>query len=159
MGIGNLLDVASRALSVYQDAMSITGQNISNANNTDYSKQKVIFASDVTVGGTGNGVKIADIERVRNTLIDTQVQNYQSTLSDSTKRSDSLQQIESVLDEPSTDGLSTYFTNFFNSFSQLTATPNSTSLRLNVIQQAQQLSTRFKEVIDGILTVQSSFTV
>jgi len=156
MGIGNLLDVASRALSVYQDAMSITGQNISNANNTDYSKQKVIFASDVTVGGTGNGVKIADIERVRNTLIDTQVQNYQSTLSDSTKRSDSLQQIESVLDEPSTDGLSTYFTNFFNSFSQLTATPNSTSLRLNVIQQAQQLSTRFKEVIDGILTVQSS---
>jgi flagellar hook-associated protein 1 FlgK len=89
-------------------------------------------------------------------LIDTQVQTYQSTLSDSTKRSDSLQQIESVLDEPSSDGLSTYFTNFFNAFSQLTATPNSTSLRLNVIQQAQQLSTRFKEVIDGISTVQSS---
>ena len=156
MGIGNLLDVASRAMSVYQDAMSITGQNISNANTADYSKQNVIFASDVTVAGTGNGVKIADIERVRNTLIDTQVQTYQSALSDSTKRSDSLQQIESVLDEPSTDGLSTYFTNFFNSFSQLTATPNSTSLRLNVIQQAQQLSTRFKEVIDGITTVQSS---
>jgi len=156
MSIGNLLDVASRAMSVYQDAMSITGQNISNANNTDYSKQKVIFASDITVGGTGNGVKIADIERVRNALVDTQVLTYQSTLSDSTKKTNTLQQIESVLDEPSTSGLSTYFTNFFNSFSQLTATPNSTSLRLNVIQQAQQLSTRFKEVIDGISTVQSS---
>ena len=90
MAMINLLDVASRAMSVYQDAMSITGQNISNANTTDYSKQSVIFASDVTVAGTGNGVKIADIERVRNTLIDTQVQTYQSALSDSTKRSDSL---------------------------------------------------------------------
>jgi len=77
-------------------------------------------------------------------------------LSDSTKKSNTLQQIESVLDEPSTDGLSTYFTNFFNSWSQLTTTPNSTSLRLNVVQQAQQLSDRFKEVIDGISTVQSS---
>jgi flagellar hook-associated protein 1 FlgK len=156
MSIGNLLDVASRAMSVYQDAMSITGQNITNANNTDYSKQKVILASDVTIGGVGNGVKVADIQRVRNTLIDTQVQTYQSTLSDSTKKSDTLQQIESVLDEPSTDGLSTYFTNFFNSWSQLTTTPNSTSLRLNVIQQAQQLSTRFGQVIDGISAVQSS---
>jgi|BarGraIncu00222A_1022003.scaffolds.fasta_scaffold26952_2 flagellar hook-associated protein 1 FlgK len=156
MSIGNLLDVASRAMSVYQDAISVTGQNITNANNTDYSRQNVILASDVTAGGQGDGVKIADIQRVRNTLIDTQVQNYTSVLSDATKKSDTLQQIESVLDEPSTDGLSTYFTNFFNSFSQLTATPNSTSLRLAVTQQAQQLSDRFKQVFDGISTVQSS---
>jgi len=51
MSVGNLLDIASRAMSVYQDAMSVTGQNITNANNTNYSKQKVILASDVTVGG------------------------------------------------------------------------------------------------------------
>jgi len=156
MSVGNLLDIASRAMSVYQDAMSVTGQNITNANNTNYSKQKVILASDVTVGGVGNGVKVEDVQRVRNALIDTQIQNHQSMLSDSTKKSNTLQQIESVLDEPSTDGLSTYFTNFFNSWSQLTTTPNSTSLRLNVVQQAQQLSDRFKEVIDGISTVQSS---
>jgi len=156
MSIGNLLDVASRAMNVFQDAISTTGQNITNANNTDYSRQKVILSSDVTIAGQGDGVKVADIQRVRDTLVDTQVQTYQSVNSDASKKSDTLQQIESVLAEPSTDGLSTYFTNFFNSFSQLTSNPNSTSLRLNVIQQAQQLSDRFKQVIDGISTVQSS---
>jgi len=58
----------------FQDAISTTGQNITNANNTDYSRQKVILSSDVTIAGQGDGVKVADIQRVRDTLVDTQVQ-------------------------------------------------------------------------------------
>ena len=71
MSIGNLLDVASRAMDVYQDAISVTGENITNVNNTDYSRQNVVLSSNVTIGGQGDGVKIADIQRVRDALIDT----------------------------------------------------------------------------------------
>ncbi|MEW6653806.1 MAG: flagellar hook-associated protein FlgK [Bacteroidota bacterium] len=154
MGIGRLLDLSVRTMSTYQSAIDIASQNISNAGSPDYTRQKVVLASETINNGQGAGVKIQDVLRVRDEILDNQLRKYQSTYSDSTKRSEILQKIEAILGEPSDEGLSAYFTQFFNSWDELSANPTSTQLRLNVIQKAQQLSERYKNQIDGFSEIQ-----
>ncbi len=155
MGIGRLLDISVRSMAAYQRAMDVTSQNISNAGNPEYTRQKTIFATEETQAGIGMGVKIQDVLRIKNNLLDNQIRKYQSSLSDAEKRSELLQQIESVIAEPSDIGISSYMNEFFNSWSQLATNPNSTQLRTQVIQKAQRLSERFAEIFEGFSSVQS----
>ncbi|KAF0151672.1 MAG: flagellar hook-associated protein FlgK [Ignavibacteria bacterium] len=154
MGIGRLLDLSVRTMSTYQSAIDIASQNISNAGSADYTRQKVVLASETANNGQGAGVKIQDVLRIRDEILDSQLRKYQSTYSDNTKRSEILQKIEALLGEPSDEGLSAYFTQFFNAWDELSANPTSTQLRLNVIQKAQQLSERYKDQIDGFSEIQ-----
>lgn len=154
MGVGRLLDMSVRTMSAYQSAIDVATQNISNAGSPDYTRQKVVLASETVNNGQGAGVKIQDVLRIRDEILDTQLRKYQSTYSDNTKRSEVLQKIEAILGEPSEDGLSSYFTQFFNAWDELSANPTSIQLRLNVVQKAQQLSERFKDQIDGFSEIQ-----
>jgi flagellar hook-associated protein 1 FlgK len=47
-------------------------------------------------------------------------------------------------------------TQFFNSWDQLSAQPNSTPLRLNVIQKAQSVSDRFTQILNGLNDIQTT---
>ncbi len=154
MGIGRLMDIAVRTMGTYQRAIDIASNNVSNAGSKDYTRQKVVLASEVNQGGEGAGVKIQDVLRVRNDILDAQIRKYQSSLSDAEKRSEVMQQIESIIAEPSENGLSTYFNEFFNSWNELTANPNSTQLRLNVVQKGLRLSERYKETVDALSEIQ-----
>ncbi|MEW6507383.1 MAG: flagellar hook-associated protein FlgK [Bacteroidota bacterium] len=155
MGIGRLLDISVRSMAAYQRAMDVTSQNIANAGNPEYTRQKTVFATEETQAGIGMGVKIQDVLRIKNNLLDNQIRKYQSSFSEAEKRSELLQQIESVIAEPSEIGLSSYMTEFFNSWSQLAANPNSIQLRTQIIQKAQRLSERFSEIFEGFASVQS----
>lgn len=154
MSIGRLLDISVRTMSTYQSAIDTASQNISNAGNPDYTRQKVLFANEVGEKGIGIGVKIQDVLRIRNDILDSQLRKYQSSLSDSEKRSEVLKQIEAIISEPSSNGLSTFINEFFNAWDALSANPNSQQLRLTVIQKAQELSSRFKDTIDGFTEIQ-----
>ena len=67
MAVG-LLGTAASGLLAFQRAISVTGNNISNANNEDYSRQRVELgtrqSSFTGQGYIGNGVKIESIERM-----------------------------------------------------------------------------------------------
>ena len=156
MSIGRVLDISVRTMSVYQRAVDVASNNISNAQNPDYSRQRVVFGTEPSDILGGMGVKIQDIQRIKDNMLESQLQKYQSALSDANKRSTVLQQIESMISEPSDQGLGTYFTNFFNSWNLLTANPNSIPNRLDVIQKAQSLSDRFKQTYDDLTEVQST---
>ncbi len=156
MGLGRIFDISVRTMSVYQRAIDVSSQNISNANNPDYSRQKVVLTSEITQGDKGTGVKLQDVLRIRDNMLDSQLRKYQSTLSDANRRSEILKQVESIISEPSENGLSTYITEFFNAWDELTTNPNSVQLRLNIIQKAQRMSERFKETMDGFSEIQYS---
>lgn len=153
MGIGRIFDISVRTMATYQRALDVTSQNISNAGSTDYTRQKVVFGTEQTQAGMGMGVKIQDVVRVKNDLIENQIRQFQSAYSDANKRSELLQQIETILAEPTDHGLSSYFNDFFNSWDQLTTNPTSIQLRSQIIEKAQRLSERFKDVYDSISSV------
>jgi flagellar hook-associated protein 1 len=156
MSVGRLMDIAVRTMQTYQQAIDIASHNVSNANNKDYSRQKVVFASVVGEKSNGAGVRIQDIQRMRDVLNDSQIRKYLSQNSDAQTRSSYLSQIETVISEPTDNGISNYISTFFNAWDTLTTNPTSTGARSNIIQSAQEISTRFKEILDGLNSVKNS---
>jgi flagellar hook-associated protein 1 FlgK len=159
MSISRVFDISRRSLAAYQRSLDITTHNIANASNPDYSRQRVELVSDIPerVNGFlwGTGVKIADISRARDTLLDRQIINYNQKFSDQEKQSAILSQVEQVFAEPGEQGLSGVLDQFFNSWHELSATPNSIPLRNSVINAAQNVSNKIQDLNSSLDIVRS----
>ncbi len=160
MGISNILDIGTRSLTAYQEALDVTAQNISNSGNPDYSRQTAELGTETSQmrGGFiwGTGVKLEDINRIHDALTDQQLRSYNSKYAGSNNTNVLLNQVQSLLNEPSDQGISGLTTAFFNSWQQLSVTPNSASLRQNVVQATQSLSDQIQTVSSGWDSIQTN---
>jgi len=154
MPVSYSLEIAKNSLGTYQRALDVTSHNVANANNANFSRQKILFGTEKSTTQNlqeiGAGVKIDDILRVRNSLTDLQIRNYNQKYADVNKRSMLLEHVEGLFTEPSELGLSTTLTTFFNSWDELAVTPNSIPLRRNVINTAKTLSGQISNIYDGL---------
>ncbi len=159
MSISSVFDISTKSLMSYQEALDVTSNNISNAANPDYSRQQVVLSEDPSqqVGNFifGTGVKLGDIQRVTDNLTNSQIWTNNAKYSNNNQSSSVLNQIQQLFAEPSTSGLSSLSTAFFNAWQQLSVTPNSNALRNNVIQTAQSLSAQVQNINDGFNSVKS----
>ena len=157
MGLSRIFDISRRSLATYQKAMDVTSHNVANASNENYSRQRVSFtAENPEIGANfiwGSGVKIDEVQRVRSTLIDSQLRTAYGNANGNEQQSELLSQIEQVFSEPSELGISNMMTQFFNSWNELAVSPNSMALRYNVLQKSQQLTDRIQVVYDNLNTV------
>lgn len=162
MAVTRLLDIASRSLGVYQRALDVTAHNVSNANNPQYSRQRVVLTAEKSEiradGDWGTGVSIRDILRVRDNLNEIQIRTYNQKYSAANKKSELLGQIETVFAEPSDSGLSSLINKFFNSWDKLAASPNDTSLRNAVVQSAQLMGDKLQNIHDGLAQVKEDIS-
>lgn len=159
MSISRVFDISRRSLAVYQRSLDLTAHNIANASNPDYSRQRVELTADTPerVNGFiwGTGVKIAQVTRARDTLLEKQVVNFTQRFSNQEKQSLILSQVEQVFAEPGELGLSGVLNKFFNAWQELSVTPNSIPLRNNVINYAQNLSTKIEGLNNDLDIVRS----
>lgn len=156
MALSRIFDIAQRSLGVYQKALDVTSHNVANASNPNYSRQRVNFNTEIPEINSGmiwgTGVNISNVERVRNQLTESQILNNSPKYSFHEKESYLLGQIETVFSEPSELGLSNLISEFFNSWGELSVTPNSVPLRNNVIYSAQNLAAK-------VDTIKESFDI
>ncbi|MDD5529917.1 MAG: flagellar hook-associated protein FlgK [bacterium] len=159
ISLSQILDIGKKSLSSHQYALSVTGQNIANVNTPGYSRQRPIFESDmpmdITPGPVGTGVKIEDIERIRDQLVDAQVKDQLSQVGEWDKSSMLLTEIESILNEPTDTGLSKIISDFFNAWSDVSNSPEETGPRRVLAAKAGTLSETFhrlKEQLQGSIT-------
>ncbi|KAB2847096.1 MAG: flagellar hook-associated protein FlgK [Melioribacteraceae bacterium] len=157
MSINKLFDISRRSLLTYQAALNATSNNISNASNPEYSRQRVILGAErpeYTANlSFGSGVKIEDIRRVRDSIIDSQIWSFNSKSSFAGKQASTLSKLEALLSEPSELGLSNLTAQFFNSWDKLAVDPSSTALRNNVLNTAQNLSGKMENIYEGYTQV------
>lgn len=150
MAITKIFDIASRSLTVQRRALEITSHNIVNASNPNYSRQRIFFEtdiSDLSAGRVwGNGVKIQDVLRVRDSLIESHIRSANTKFSDANRQGQLINNVEKVFGEPTEFGLANLFTGFFNSFSELAVSPDSTALRNNVLNAANGISTKVNSI-------------
>ncbi len=162
MSLGRIFDIAQSSLATYQGAIDVTSNNIANASNPDYSRQRANLSTTTPQQQAnliwGTGVQIADIQRITDQLTNTQINTNNSKYSNSNTSSSLLTQVQSLFSEPSATGLSNLTTSFFNSWEQLSVTPNSISLRNNVIQAGQNLSDKIQSINQGIQTIKASIS-
>jgi flagellar hook-associated protein 1 FlgK len=148
------LNIASTALRTQQILLDIANQNIANANTPGYSRQSA--AVDPTLaypfpalnasgqpGQLGTGVQVSSITRARDTFADTQIRGQFSEQGRWDSRSAALQQVEAAINEPSTNGLSSQLSKYWQSWQTLANSPSDASVRAVVIQQGQALAQAF----------------
>jgi flagellar hook-associated protein 1 len=159
MALTKIFDISARSLSVYRRAMEVTSHNIANASNPSFSRQRILFeteTSDLSAGMVwGNGVKIADVLRVRDQLVDAHIIGTNPKYSDSNRQSQLINDVEQIFSEPSDLGVSNLLTNFFNSFNELAVTPNSSPLRVNVINAANNLSAKVSSINQSLSSLKT----
>lgn len=154
MGLFGALDVGYRGLTASQLSMSVTGQNISNANTEGYSRKRVQISSDSrlddTFGQMGNGVVVDQVERIRNQFIDVQVNKEVGTKGYYETLDGAYERIENIFTEPTENGLNQYLDTFWNSWQDLSNNPADLSARELVKTNSEVLTSQFETVADQL---------
>ncbi|MNI45851.1 Flagellar hook-associated protein 1 [compost metagenome] len=124
------IETAKRSLNTQTAALNTAGHNIANVNTEGYSKQVVKmqaslpmeaygFLRSTAAGQMGTGVDFTSIERVRQSFLDDQYRNESSNSGNWDVRFDTLQKLESIVNEPSDTGIRKVLDNFWNAWSDL----------------------------------------
>lgn len=144
-GLFSTFNTAVKGLNAQQTALSTSSNNISNANTEGYSRQRVELKEDITyeiagVGRMGTGVKIEDVVRTVDGLVDYQIRNENSTLNQYSAKSDVMSQLEAVFNEPSDSGVNASIGEMFNAWQQLSNNPESSGAKIVVVEKSMTLA-------------------
>jgi flagellar hook-associated protein 1 FlgK len=134
------MDSALKSMTANQLALSVASNNIANAENKDFTRQRLITApSGSDLMGIGRGVDIVGVEAVRDALIETRLKQEISARSGYDRLTNGLRNVEFLFNDTENTGLLQSVTDFFNSFHQLSLDPASPNFRQEVKVKAQAL--------------------
>jgi len=159
-GLFGILGISSGALQADQGAAAITGNNIANVNTPGYSREQINLSENapIQVGNflLGDGVSLDQTTSIRDNLLQQRINQENQSAGQLSAFLGPLNQVQSIFNETSSSGLQTPLTAFFNSLSQLSATPNSSALREGVITAGQNLASAFQQDASTLQSLQSN---
>lgn len=154
IGLNIALQIARKALSTYQLAITVHGNNITNVNSEGYSRRRTEIregvSTNIGVGHVGLGVNVETITRLRNRFLDDAYRKENAQLGKFETMEQTLSEIEMVLNEPSETGLGTILGDFWNAWQDLANNPESQTARELVTGAAATLCTALR-TLDGQL--------
>src|SRR5579872_5210422 len=140
--LGSALMNAANSMQAFTQSLSVIENNITNANTPGYAEQDQLLVAqpfDPQYGATG-GVIAGSLISSRSEYLEQAVRNQSESLGYAQQQSADLGQIQPLFDLTSTTGIASALNSFFNSFSQLSISPNDTVSRQAVLQQATSLA-------------------
>ncbi len=158
-GLFGSLSIALTSLSVSQQEMAVTGNNVANANTPGYSREiPAAVAGDpilIAALSFGTGVLLQKIESLRDPILEIQLHQETQQQSKLSTELGHLQQIQAQFGSSSA-GIGADITNFFNSLQQLSADPANLALRQTVLTSAGNLATDFNTTARNLQTQRSN---
>ncbi len=159
------LQTALSGLLAEQQAIDLTGQNISNANTEGYSRQVAVLQTNEPMripalspttgegGQLGTGVSVATYTRIRNTYLDAQYRTQNSELGSATTQANELQQAQSAFDEPSSAGIASQLSTFWSAWGELANAPSSEAAKVAVVSAGSELADTLNQVSAQLQTI------
>lgn len=154
--LNSALQIMTGALSADQAALDVTSNNIANANTPGYVRQVPVFQSNdaVTISGIsyGQGVQMTSAQSQRSLVLEAGLQQQTQAQQASSSDLTAMQQVQSIFNQVTTgsgsgtNSLGDKITGFFNSLTQLEASPASIPLRANVLAAASTMTSTFNNV-------------
>ncbi|AWY40699.1 flagellar hook-associated protein FlgK [Pseudomonas putida] len=155
----SLLNIGMSGLSASHASLVTTGNNISNVDTVGYSRQQTVQNSknSIQYGNVfiGTGTTLADVRRVYNSYLDSQLQTTTSLNSDAQAYLGQATQVDKLLSDSGT-GVTKSLQAFFSSLQTLAANSNDNAARQALLTNAQGLSSRFN-AISKQLTQQNTY--
>ena len=157
--LSSTLSIATQSLLAQETALSVTNNNIANANTIGYARETVNLSetSPISNGSLtiGSGVTVSGISSVQDELLSLRIQSQTSAQSSSDAQVNALNQIQTLF-PLSGNSLASSFSGFFTSLSALSANPTDTADRQTVISSAQTLVDQFNTISAGLSGPSSS---
>lgn len=154
------LDIARSSLFAHQQYLDVTGHNIANANVEGYSRQRLNLNAGLDIygmgypGAVGTGVRVEQLERVRDTLLDRDFRRQQAELQHNQTRLDYLTRLENIYGDLGDTGLQASADRFFDAWQEAAQRPEDLSLRQVLLQRGQDLAEQVQQMDADALQLQ-----
>lgn len=153
-GLFQGLEIGKRALLTHQLSLQTIGHNIANVNTPGYTRQRVRITNSMPEQTArhivGTGIEADDIRHVRDLFLGRQWREANKSLGDWTYQQKTLSQIETLLNEPSENGLGATLDAFWDSWSELSTNSDSVNNRRLILTQANQLIASFRQLAEHL---------
>ncbi|MBI5017397.1 MAG: flagellar hook-associated protein FlgK [Deltaproteobacteria bacterium] len=156
------LNIGRSSLLAHQTALDVTGHNLANVQTEGYSRQRVALTASLPIqspqGPEGSGVNADRIQRLQLGYLDRQMGKANTQHSYDAALVQGYDELQGVLGEPSSNGLGTALTEFWNSWEALSARPSDASVRAQVIDRSQHLALVFNQKMDALDDAEARFS-
>lgn len=149
------LTKAMSGLNAAQKGLQVTSHNLSNIHTQGYTRQNLLQSESpyLTVGNKGGylmqvglGVSTDEIRQIRDSLIDKRLRTETSVLNYYQTLNTTINDIQTVFDEPYGDTLSDMLNTFWAQTNKLSNNPTGVEERLSFISTAQTLAEKLNSV-------------
>lgn len=143
-------EIARSGLFASERALYVTGHNIANINTAGFSRQQAIIAAAAPDYSKkfpeGLGATIEQVRQIRQTFLDNVYWSENEVLGYQETRLKTLNDIQSIIGEPLTDGLQSVMNQFWDSWQELSKSPESLTVRALVRQRANAFVTQANHI-------------
>ena len=160
MSLNGLLQIGKSALMASQVAINTTSHNIANVNTPGYNRQEVILSVAIPSpsgnGYIGNGVTVESIKSSYDQFLQAQLVSQQQTYGRSDVLNQSMNQIQQIFNDAQGTGISSYLTDYFNAWNQVSANPEGQTERSLLLQKADSLVRAMQQAESAVSDVISN---
>ncbi len=161
------LQTALSGLLADQQAIDVTGHNITNASTPGYSRQTVQLQTNDPMriaalapgtgegGQLGTGVMVTGYTRIRASYLDAEYRNQNTALGASSSEVEGLEQAQAAFDEPSSAGIASQFSKFWSAWASLANLPSSEAAKVAVVSAGTQLASALNELSSQLNTIEA----
>lgn len=155
-GLGAAFQIGRSALAAYQAAITITGQNIANVGNPDYTRQSGRLASVYSGAATGTispgiGVRLDSLQRHADAAVESRLRLAYGMRSGAELTYQTLSRVEALYNELTEYDLSSQLNEFFKSLADLQTDPLETASRNLVVSNADAIIRTLQRQRSGLL--------
>lgn len=154
------LNVAIRGLFTAQRSLDTVNHNLNNVNTPGYSRQRAVqvaarpMALNDGTGMMGTGSDVVSVDRVRDEYLDFKYWSENITMGEWQAKSEALDDMEAIFNEPSDSGFTTILNDFYNSLQELGKDPSSAAVRALVKQKGVTVAKYFNNVAENFEKLQ-----
>jgi len=145
---------SANALRVYSEALDVVQNNVTNANTPGFASQSATLVAqpfDLVTGAPG-GVGLGPTQSSRNQYAEQSVRTEQNAYSYDQQQVSDLSTAQNYFSLSATSGIAPDLSALFDSFSQLSVTPNDTVARQTVLNDATTVAQDFNNAASGLLS-------
>jgi flagellar hook-associated protein 1 FlgK len=160
MSLFSTLHTGTSGMSAAQVAVSTTSQNIANADDTSYTRQRVVFAAKMPIssGGVsiGTGVDVKAVVRIHDEFVYAKMRDASTSVQYDSYSKQVLQEAAQYFPDLDSAGISQDINNYFTAWSNLASNSSEGSQKINLVQNAVTLANDLQATRTSLRTLQDS---
>ncbi len=159
-GIFDSLYTAYSGLQTSQIAVNVTSNNISNAQNPDYTRQRATIQAKTpfwtTPGDIGTGSEVLNVTRIHDEFVYKRFTSASMQQEFTDFEETTLTEVSKYFPDIAGNGVSKYIQNYFDAWQNYANNPSDSKLAIAVAEHSQNLANIIKDTRDRVSRLQNS---